>query len=142
VVDHWNNLPQDIIAADSVNIFKSRLDKFGRQSADTKIVWGMENLDYEERLNRLGLMRLDRRRVRSDLLETFKIINGYYNLTADTFDDSGRRGHSKKLFMRRSRLDVRKYAFANRIVGKWNGISPGISPGAAAPIAQTSTHQF
>jgi len=57
-------------------------------------------------------MRLDRRRVRSDLLETFKIINGYHNLTADTFfkfDDSGRRGHSKKLFMRRSRLDVRKY---------------------------------
>jgi len=56
-------------------------------------------LDYEERLNRLGLMRLDRRRVRSDLLETFKIINGNYNLTADTFfqfDDSGRRGHSKK----------------------------------------------
>ena len=73
---------------------------------------GMENLDYEERLNRLGLMRLDRGRVRSDLLETFKIINGYYDLSADTFlkfDDAGRRGHSKKLFMRRSRLDVRKY---------------------------------
>ena len=57
----------------------------GVQRRATKIVWGMENLDYEERLNRLGLMRLNRRRVRSDLLETFKIINGYYNLTADTF---------------------------------------------------------
>jgi len=34
----------------------------------------------------LGLMRLDRRGVRSDLLiETFKIINGYYDLTVDTF---------------------------------------------------------
>jgi len=70
-------------------------------------------------------MRLDRRRVRSDLMEIFKIINGYYDLTADTsfkFDDAGRRGHSKKLFMRRSRLDIRKYVFANRIAGKWNGI--------------------
>jgi len=57
----------------------------GVQRRASKIVWGMENLDYEERLNRLGLMRLDRRRVRSDLLETFKIINEYYNLTADTF---------------------------------------------------------
>ena len=68
-------------------------------------------------------MRLDRRRVRSDLLETFKIINGYYDLTYDTFlkfDDAGRRGHSKKLFKRRSRLDIRKYVFANRIVDKWN----------------------
>ena len=57
----------------------------GVQRRATKIVWGMENLDYEERLNRLGLMRLDRSRVRSDLLETFKIINEYYDLTVDTF---------------------------------------------------------
>jgi len=68
-------------------------------------------------------MRLDRRRVRSDLLETFKIINGYYDLTYDTFlkfDDAGRRGYSKKLLKRRNRLVIRKYVFANRIVGKWN----------------------
>jgi len=36
------------------------------------------------------------------------------------FDDGGRRGHSKKLFKRRNRLDIRKYVFANRIVDKWN----------------------
>ena len=56
-------------------------------------------------------MCLDRRRLRSDLLETFKIINGYYDLTYHTFfkfDDAGRRGHWKKLFKRRSRLDIRK----------------------------------
>jgi len=56
----------------------------GVQRRATKLVWGMENLHYEERLKKLGLMRLDRR-VRSDLLETFKIINGYYDLTYDTF---------------------------------------------------------
>jgi len=50
----------------------------------TKLVWGMENLHFEERLKKLGLMHLDRRRVRSELLETFKIINGYYDLTFDT----------------------------------------------------------
>ena len=44
----------------------------GVQRRATKIVWGMENLHYEEKLKRLGLMRLDRRRVRSDLLETFR----------------------------------------------------------------------
>ena len=38
-----------------------------------------------ERLKRLGLMHLDSRRVRSDLLETFKIINGYYDTTSDVF---------------------------------------------------------
>jgi len=72
----------------------------------------MEKLDYEERLQRLGLMRLDRRRVRCDLLEAFNIVSGLYDLTSDTFckfDDAGKRGHSKKLFKRRSRLDIRKY---------------------------------
>jgi len=35
VVDHWNNLPQEIIDADSVNSFKSRLDKFWQKTTDT-----------------------------------------------------------------------------------------------------------
>jgi len=57
----------------------------GVQRRAAKLVWGMDNLHYEERLKKLGLMRLDRRRVRRDLLDTFKIINGYYDLTYDTF---------------------------------------------------------
>ena len=76
----------------------------------------MENLHYEERLERLGLMHLDRRRARSDLLKAFKITNGQYDITLDTFfirDDAERRGHNKKLFKRKSRLDIRKYMFAN-----------------------------
>jgi len=46
-------------------------------------------------------MRFDGRRLRSDLIEAFKIFNWYYDVTLDlffTFDDAGRRGHSKKLF--------------------------------------------
>ena len=32
------------------------------------------------------------------------------------FDDGNRRGHSKKLFERRSRLNLRKFVFGNRVV--------------------------
>jgi len=39
------------------------------------------------------------------------------------YDQSGRRGHSKKLFKRRSRLDIRKFAFSNRIVDTWDSLS-------------------
>ena len=35
-------------------------------------------------------------------------------------DEGGRRGHSKKLFKRRCRLDVRQFVYGNRIVDKWN----------------------
>ncbi len=37
-------------------------------------------------------------------------------------EDAGRRGHSKKIYKRRARLDKRKYAFCNRVVNIWNGL--------------------
>ena len=64
----------------------------------------MEKLNYKERLNRLGLMRLGGRRGRSDSIEAFKVINCYYGVTLDlffTFNVAGRRGHSKKLFKKK-----------------------------------------
>jgi len=59
-------------------------------------------------------MRLDKRKDRSDLIETFKILNGNYTVDKDLFfaaDDCGRRGHSRKLFKRRCRLYIRKTRF-------------------------------
>jgi len=52
--------------------------------------------------------------VRSDLIETFKIMNGEYSLNCDLFfqlEEGCKRGHDQKLFKRRFRLDIRKYAF-------------------------------
>jgi len=63
-------------------------------------------------------MTLEKRIHWGDLLETFKIINGCYNLQSDlffTYDEGQRRGHSKKLYRKRSRLDLRKYIFSNRV---------------------------
>ena len=55
------------------------------QRCATKLVWIYGNLHYEDRIKRLGLMRLGRSRIRSDLIEAFKIINGYYDITLDSF---------------------------------------------------------
>jgi len=55
---------------------------------------------------------LDKRRIRSDLVETFKILNGFYNINKGLFfdlDDGGRRGHEKKLFKRTFHLDTWKF---------------------------------
>jgi len=38
-------------------------------------------------------------------------------------DSGGRRGYSSKLFKKRSRLNIRKYAFSNRTVEKWNSLT-------------------
>jgi len=98
----------------------------GVQRRATKLVESVKDLHYDERLNILGLMRLDKRRDRSDLIKTFKILNENYKVDKDLFfvpDDGGRRGHSKKLFKRRCRLDIKKFAFSNRIVDNWNSLS-------------------
>jgi len=70
-------------------------------------------------------MSLETSRVREDLIEVFKFLNGSYTVDADTFfeyDKGNRRGHSKKLLKRRSRVDIRKYVFQNRVTDKWNNL--------------------
>jgi len=57
-------------------------------------------------------------RTKSDLIETFEIMNGHYNI--NQLDEGTRRGHGQKLFKRRFRLDIRKYAFCNRVIDNRN----------------------
>jgi len=81
---------------------------------------------YDERLQYLGLTRLDYRMVRSDLIETFNIINEIYNVHTDTFLSSMKvveGGMIRYFFKSRARLAIRKYTFSNRIVDKWNSLS-------------------
>ena len=50
--------------------------------------------------------------MRSDLIETFKIVNRNYDINPDLFfqlDEGGRSGHDQKLFKKRFRLNVKKY---------------------------------
>jgi len=91
----------------------------------TKLINGMENVHYEERLRPLGLMSLKIRRVRGDLIEVFTFLNRSYTADAYIFleyDKGNKRGHSKKLFKRQSTLDFRKYVFGNRVTDIWNNL--------------------
>ena len=73
-------------------------------------------MDYEERLERLGLMAMEERRNRADLIELFKISKRLSAISLESFfelDSSGRtRGHSLKLKRRRFNTDTRKLLFS------------------------------
>jgi len=98
----------------------------GVQRRATKLVAGMQDFNYNDRLKMLGLQRLEGRRMRSDLIETFKIVNKKYDINPELFfqlHEGDRRGHDHKLFKKRFRLNVRQYAFSNRVIDNWNLLS-------------------
>ena len=47
------------------------------QRIATKLIPGLRDLRYEERLKECGLATLETRRLRGDQIEVFKILNGY-----------------------------------------------------------------
>ena len=92
----------------------------------TKLVYSIKHLEYEERLKVLRLPTLRYRRLRGDLIEVYKIVTHYnedvncmFNFNCDFIT----RGNSFKLLQGRSRYDLRKYYFTNRITSIWNSLS-------------------
>ena len=78
---------------------KELLEKI--QHRFTRFFKDLKDLDYSERLTRLGLWSSEERRNRADLIEVFKIVNGHSALPAETFFkfkvDTRTRGHSRML---------------------------------------------
>ena len=95
----------------------------------TKRMPGYASLSYEDRLLRLELDSLEMRRLRQDLLFTYKIVfnlvdkaaNNMFTL-ADTLYSIRTRGHPYKLHLHNSRIDVRKYFFSERVIIPWNNL--------------------
>ena len=90
----------------------------------TRMITSLKSLQYEARLQELGLWTLEERRNRADLIEVFKMAHGFSAIPlTDMFqiDTTGRtRGHSLKLVKCRFNKSIRKYFFSHRVVSKWN----------------------
>ena len=100
-----------------------RLESVQRRA--TKLVEGLENMTYDERLKRVGLSNFEDRMRRADLIEVYKILHGLDKVDADklfTRSWTGTKGNSFKLFKRRFRLDVGKFSFGNRVCQEWNDL--------------------
>ena len=96
------------------------------QRRATKMITGCKNLSYESRLRKLNLISLEKRRTRGDLIQVFKLIKGIDKVDYTNFfqlsDDSRTRGHKFKIIKLRSRLEIRRNFFTQRIVSEWNGL--------------------
>ena len=96
------------------------------QARAIRLITGCKNLSYENRLQYTGLTTLSERRTRGDMLEVFKILKGFskvnYNNWFKLATNSRTRGHCYKLIKSRSRLDIRKNFFSQRVVNAWNSL--------------------
>jgi hypothetical protein len=94
------------------------------QRRATKLIEGYKDFEYEERLERTGLITLEKRRVRGDLIQVFKMLKGFDKTNYQEFfelTNAGRtRGHTLKLNKKCCSGDLRKHFFTQRVINAWN----------------------
>ena len=79
-----------------------------------------------ERLKRLGLWSLDEKRNRADLIEVLKMVKRLCRIPMKSMIELSTtkhlRSHELKLTKHRSKLEVRRHFFTERLVNKWNSL--------------------
>ena len=64
--------------------YRKDINKLERvQRRFTRMLPGFKHLEYKERLRKLGLYSLERRRLRGDLIEVFKMLKGIDRVDVD-----------------------------------------------------------
>ena len=93
------------------------------QNKYTKMIKGLKDKKYEERLLELGITSLEDRQYRADMIQVYKILNdklGVYpsDFLARSYRIS--RGNSLKLYKKRGNLEISKNSFTFRVSDLWN----------------------
>ena len=105
---------------------KKHIKKLERvQRAATKMIPEFQDLTYEERLDRMELPSLEKRRERGDMIAMFRLINGLEKLDREdllVLNERDTRGHGRKLRPTTCRRDIKRFSFPHRSIRIWNGL--------------------
>ena len=122
---------------------KEVLEKVQRRALG--MVSNMRGRTYEDRLTEAGLTSLVDRRVRGDMIATYKIMAGKDRVDPKIFFDLEGEGpglrtrqaagaHPIRAQAVRPKLDIRRFSFSQRVISTWNQL-PGSLKGVGTVLA-------
>ena len=91
------------------------------QKSATNLIPALKKYNYIDRLKKLGLMTLQIKRVRGDMIQVYKIMTGKDKIDREQLfqladSNYALRGHSLKIRKDRRNLDIRKHFFRKQVV--------------------------
>ncbi len=93
------------------------------QRLATRMVKGLRDLSYENRLRRLNLFSIERRLLRGDLILAYNVFQGRLDVPLEEFFEAPtERRHDFQLRHRRFHRARRGAAFSVRLPPKWNAL--------------------
>ena len=106
------------------------IDRLERiQERATKLIYNVRHKSYQRRLEDLKLFSLEKRRLRGDLIQTFKILKHVDNVNVHklfTLNPSNTRNNGLKLVAKHYNTGTYGHFFTNRVVNAWNKLPPEV----------------
>ena len=116
------------------------------QRRATRMIPALKHLEYRERLRELNMFSLERRFVRGDMIELYKMFSGSDYMDVGTFftleTENRTRGHEKKIRKQSCRLDLRKYFFSHRVVDFWNALPREVVSSSSLNVFKKRLDEF
>ena len=102
----------------------AELEKVQRRAS--KQVPALKNMSYPDRLRKLSFPTLRFRMLRGDMIETYKLLKGIYDISLPALftpvKHSKTRGHRLKLPKDRTETTIKAHSFTHWIVNDWNSL--------------------
>ena len=95
------------------------------QRRATRILPECEGMSYSQRLKYLKLHSLKGRRMRGDLIQTYKIMNNKDDIDLHSLfilTNPNTRNNEGKLYKKYAGKNIRKFSFSHRVVNSWNNL--------------------
>ena len=120
------------------------------QRRGTRYLPGLKGMPYEERLKTLKLPTLQYRRLRGDMIQTYKLMPGKCDKMVTNFIPKNgvsttslpTIGHSLKLYIQRAEKTLHQNFFSIRVASHWNNLPESVTEAPTAKALEKHLDKY